>query len=169
MSEVEIKTPVSEEQIRSLALGDIVFISGEIYTARDEAHLRALKYQKEGKEIPVAFADSIVFHCGPIMQKDGEKWNLVAAGPTTSSRMNSLEPDFIKNFNVRGIIGKGGMSNVDTVFWFDLGMPEALWVLNGNRFGPLIVAMDSHGKSLYDDVNKKTQENLPSVREKLGL
>jgi fumarate hydratase subunit beta len=199
MSEVEIKTPVSEEQIRSLALGDIVFISGEIYTARDEAHLRALKYQKEGKEIPVAFADSIVFHCGPIMQKDGEKWNLVAAGPTTSSRMNSLEPDFIKNFNVRGIIGKGGMSkptldamgetgcvylaitggaallaakgieSVDTVFWFDLGMPEALWVLKGNRFGPLIVAMDSHGKSLYDDVNKKTQENLPSVREKLGL
>jgi fumarate hydratase subunit beta len=199
MSEVEISTPVSEEQIRNLRLGDVVYISGDIYTARDEAHLRALKYQKQGKEIPVRFADSIVFHCGPIMQKEGENWHLVAAGPTTSSRMNSLEPDFIKSFNVRGIIGKGGMSkptldamgetgcvylaitggaallaakgieSVDTVFWFDLGMPEALWVLKGQRFGPLIVAMDSHGNSLYDDVNKKTQKNLPSVKEKLGL
>ena len=62
-----------------------------------------------------------------------------------------------------------GIESVDTVFWFDLGMPEALWVLKGQRFGPLIVAMDSHGNSLYEDVNKKTQENLPSVREKLGL
>lgn len=199
MGEVELKTPVSEESIRNLKLGDVVYISGEIYTARDEAHIRALKYQKQEKDIPVDFVDSIVFHCGPIMQKEGESWHLVAAGPTTSSRMNSLEPDFIKNFKVRGIIGKGGMSkptldamgetgcvylaitggaallaakgieSVDTVHWFDLGMPEALWVLNGKRFGPLIVAMDSHGNSLYDDVNEKTKENLPKVRERLGL
>jgi fumarate hydratase subunit beta len=199
MSELEIDTPVTEAQIRDLKSGDVVYISGDIYTARDEAHIRALKYKEQGKDIPVDFADAIVFHCGPIMQKDGERWHLVAAGPTTSSRMNSLEPDFIRTFNVRGIIGKGGMSkptldamgetgcvylaitggaallaakgieSVDTVHWFDLGMPEALWVLKGRRFGPLIVAMDSHGDSLYDEVNAKTQENLPGVREKLGL
>jgi fumarate hydratase subunit beta len=199
MTEIWLETPIKEIQIRDLKVGDVVYLNGELYTARDEAHLRALKYQKEGKEIPVDFADSVVFHCGPIMQKEGEGWHLVAAGPTTSSRMNSLEPEFIKNFGVRAIIGKGGMSkstlnamslsgcvylaitggaallaakgikNVKTVYWFDLGMPEALWVLESQDFGPLIVAMDSHGNSLYDKVNEKTQENLVEVKEKLGL
>jgi fumarate hydratase subunit beta len=199
MSEVWLESPISEVQIRDLKVGDVVYLSGEIYTARDEAHIRALKYQKNGEKVPVDFVDSVVFHCGPIMQKEGEGWHLVAAGPTTSSRMNSLEPEFIRKFGVRAIIGKGGMSkptldtmketgcvylaitggaallaakgikNVKTVHWFDLGMPEALWVLESEEFGPLIVAMDSHGNSLYDKVNENTQKNLPDVREKLGL
>lgn len=199
MSEIWLETPISEVQARDLKVGDVVFLSGEIYTARDEAHIRALKYKKKGEEVPVDLADSVVFHCGPIMQKEGEGWHLVAAGPTTSSRMNSLEPDFINKFGVRAIIGKGGMSkptldtmketgcvylaitggaallaakgikSVKTVHWFDLGMPEALWVLESEDFGPLIVAMDSHGNSLYDKVNENIQKNLPEVKMKLGL
>jgi fumarate hydratase subunit beta len=199
MTEIWLETPIEEIKIRDLKVGDVVYLNGEIYTARDEAHLRALKYKREEKEIPVDFKDSVVFHCGPIMQKDGENWHLVAAGPTTSSRMNSLEPDFIKNFGVRAIIGKGGMSrptldamketgcvylaitggaallaakgikNVKMVHWFDLGMPEALWILESQDFGPLIVAMDSHGNSLYDKVNENIQKNLPEIKDRMGL
>jgi tartrate/fumarate subfamily iron-sulfur-dependent hydro-lyase beta chain len=113
--------------------------------------------------------------------------------------MNSLEPGFIEKFGVRAIIGKGGMSsatleamkkfgcvylamtggtailaakgieNVKGVHWLELGMPEALWILEASNFGPLIVAMDSHGGSIYQDVEGNIKENLKDVRAKLGL
>jgi fumarate hydratase subunit beta len=199
MSEIKLSTPPDESAVRSLKAGDIVYLSGDIYTARDEAHLRALEYSKEGKEMPVDFSNSAVFHCGPIMQKENDSWHLVAAGPTTSARMNSLEPEFISTLKVRAIIGKGGMSkptldamkefgcvylaitggaallaakgirNVRDVHWLDLGMPEALWILEGMDFGPLIVAMDCHGSSLFEKVNQNTENNIPKARMKLGL
>jgi len=133
------------------------------------------------------------------MQKKNEKWHLIAAGPTTSSRMNSLEPEFIEKFEIRAVIGKGGMSkptleamdkfgcvylamtggtavlaakgikDVKDVHWLDLGMPEALWILEGEDFGPLIVAMDSQGNSLYENVQNETNKNIAEVRVKLGL
>jgi fumarate hydratase subunit beta len=197
--EKKIRTPLDEKSIDDLKIGDVVYISGEIYTARDEGHIRALEYLNEGKEIPVDFKDSAVFHAGPIMKKENENWHLIAAGPTTSSRMNSLEPDFIKKFQVRAIIGKGGMSkptldamgevgcvylattggaalksamgisNVKNVHWQDMGMPEALWVLEASDFGPLIVAMDSHGNSLYEKVKENVDKNVSEAKRKLGL
>ena len=86
-------------------------MNGEFYTARDEAHLHALEAHKKNEPLPVKLEGAAVFHCGPIVKKlDGDKWELVAAGPTTSSRMNTLEPEFIEKFKVRAIIGKGGMS-----------------------------------------------------------
>jgi fumarate hydratase subunit beta len=128
-----------------------------------------------------------------------EAWEVVAAGPTTSSRMNTLEPDFIKRFGVRVIIGKGGMSKptveamqefgcvylsftggaailaargikkVKGVHWYELGMPEALWVLEGEGFGPLIVSIDAHGNSIYETVDKSVKQNIPEIRKKLKL
>lgn len=199
MKKVKLTTPLDDNEIRALKIGDVVYLNGEIFTARDEAHIRALEYLEEGKEQPVKLKDAAVFHCGPIMQKEGEKWRLIAAGPTTSSRMNSLEPEFIEKFSIRAIIGKGGMSkptlnamkkfgcvylaitggaallaakgikSVKNVHWLDLGMPEALWVLEGENFGPLIVAMDSHGNSLYEQVEGDTKKNIVDVRRKLGL
>jgi fumarate hydratase subunit beta len=133
------------------------------------------------------------------MRKTGDKWVAVAAGPTTSSRMNSLEPQFIEKFRPGAIIGKGGMSqptvdamkkygcvylaitggaavlaaqgikSVSGVEWFELGMPEAIWILNAENFGPLTVAIDAHGNSLYADVNLKIKENEKKARAKLGL
>jgi fumarate hydratase subunit beta len=127
------------------------------------------------------------------------EWELVAAGPTTSTRMNTLEPQFIEKFGPRVIIGKGGMGKetlkamekfgcvylaltggaavlaakgikkVKGVEWFDLGMPEALWILEGENFGPLIVAMDTHGNSLFDDVEKEIAANVVKIKKKLGL
>lgn len=191
--------PFKEEDIYGLTLGETIYITGEFYTARDEAHMRALEYLEEGKSVPVDFKDKAVFHCGPIVRKLDGGWEIVAAGPTTSTRMNSLEPQFIEKFRPRAIIGKGGMGKetldamkqfgcvylaitggaavlaakgikkVKGVEWLDLGMPEALWILEGETFGPLIVAMDAHGNSLYDKVEAEIKENTQKIKKKLGL
>ncbi|MCK4433754.1 MAG: fumarate hydratase C-terminal domain-containing protein [Methanomicrobia archaeon] len=167
-----LKTPLSKEDVTSLNLGVPVFITGKIYTFRDETHKKALK---EGLPDNINLERQLIFHCGPIIKND----TLIAAGPTTSSRMNSMECEFIKKFDIAGIIGKGGMDESvlecmkdnGTVYlsmtggcallplkttklikgyWKELGMPEALWVLECNKFGPLIVSM-GNGKSLYGD------------------
>lgn len=199
MADVKLTIPLSEDDVRNLKLGDSVYLSGTMYTGRDEVHIRALEYLEEGKEIPVDFKDMAIFHCGPIMKKENEHWSVVAAGPTTSTRMNSLEPQFIENFGVRAVIGKGGMSRltieamerfgcvylaitggaailaangmkeVKGVEWFDMGMPEAIWIVETENFGPLTVAIDAHGNSLFEGVEKEVERNLPAVRSKLGL
>ncbi len=194
-----LKTPLSENDVRSLNVGEAIYLDGVVYTGRDEVHIHALEYLEKGKNIPVDFKGAALFHCGPIMRKVGEEWEVVAAGPTTSSRMNSLEPQFIEKFRPGAIIGKGGMSqptidamkqygcvylaitggaavlaakglkSVSGVEWYELGMPEAVWILNAENFGPLTVGIDTHGKSLFADVSDKVKENEPAVRERLGL
>lgn len=105
-----LKTPVKEEDLRKLRAGDLIYITGTVITARDEAHLKALELHKEGKETPVSFIGRGVFHCGPIMQKDESgKWKVIAAGPTTSARMEIFQDNFIEAFRPAVIIGKGGM------------------------------------------------------------
>lgn len=199
MVERRLRLPAGEGVVRGLAAGDIVYLTGALYTARDEAHMRALELRREGRELPVNFADGAVYHCGPIVAKEGGGWRLVAAGPTTSSRMNSLEPDFIRETGARLIIGKGGMSagvlealgrhgaaylafpggaavlaarrvrRVREVHWLDLGMPEALWVLEAEEFGPLVVAMDSAGRSLYQTVSAEVERRAADARRRLGI
>jgi len=199
MATYKLTTPISEEQIRKLKANDVVYITGTIVTARDQAHKKALQLHKEGKQLPINLEGLAVFHCGPIVKKEGDKWTIVAAGPTTSTRMDIFEDEFIKSFKTRVIIGKGGMGkrtadamqkygaiygaftggaavlaakalkNVKTVEWFDLGMPEALWILEAEEFGPLTVAIDSHGNNLFEDVKKKTEENRMAIYKKLSI
>jgi len=194
-----LKTPLAESDVRALELGETIYLDGVIFTGRDEVHIHALEHLEKGKPIPVDFKGSALFHCGPIMKKVGDKWVAVAAGPTTSSRMNSLEPQFIEKFRPGAIIGKGGMSqptvdamkkfgcvylaitggaavlaargikSVSGVEWFELGMPEAIWIMNADNFGPLTVAIDANGNSLYTAVGAKIKENEQKVRAKLGL
>jgi len=115
MPEHHLKTPISPVDLKSIRIGDIVYVTGTVITARDEAHLKALEYHKEGKEIPVNFTGMGLFHCGPVMKKDEEnKWQVVAAGPTTSARMEIFQDDFIKTFHPGLIIGKGGMGERTT-------------------------------------------------------
>jgi len=105
-----LKTPISEAEIRELKVGDLVYVTGTIITARDEAHLKALELHEQGLEPPVSFTGRGVFHCGPIMKKDESgKWRVIAAGPTTSARMEIFEDKFIAAFKPAIIIGKGGM------------------------------------------------------------
>ena len=194
-----LKTPLSEDDARGLKVGETVYLDGVVYTGRDEVHIHALEYLEKGKKVPVDFKGAALFHCGPIMRKVGEQWEVVAAGPTTSSRMNSLEPQFIEKFRPGAIIGKGGMSHptidamekygcvylaitggaavlaakgikkVHGVEWYELGMPEAIWIMEADNFGPLTVAIDAHGNSLFVDVGTKVKENEAKVRQKLGL
>lgn len=199
MAQVRLKTPIKEEDVRKLKAGDIVYLDGIIYTGRDEVHIHALEKAEHGEKPPVDFKGCALYHCGPIMKKVGNEWQLVAAGPTTSSRMNSLEPKFIETFRPSAIIGKGGMSQptidamakfgavylaitggaavlaakgvkkVHGVEWFEFGMPEAIWILEAENFGPLIVAIDTHGKSLYQDVEAKIKKNIEVAKKKLKL
>ncbi len=179
-----LNSPVDEKTVRSLKVGDIVYINGPVITGRDEVHIRALQYRDEGKKTPECLNGAVLYHCGPIMNKTDGIWEVVAAGPTTSARMNKLESKMIKEFKIRAIIGKGGMSDdvvetmkeegcvylaatggsavtlaeglakVEGVEWEDLGMPEAIWKFETNRLGPLIVAIDSNGNSLYKQVRE---------------
>jgi len=199
MAVYHLKTPISEDEIRKLRVNDVLYITGIIVTARDQAHRRALEYLREGKPLPLKLEGLAVYHCGPVVSREGDRWVAVAAGPTTSTRMDLFEDEFIKNFKVRVVIGKGGMGRRTTeamakygavygaftggaailaakaiksvrgVEWLDLGTPEALWIFEVENFGPLTVAIDSHGNNLYLDVAKNVEENRRRIYEKLGL
>lgn len=180
---LNLKIPLSNDDIKKLKVGEVIYLSGTIYTARDRAHQRILD---EGP--PVDLKGAVIFHAGPIIkssrQDDDLCYEVVAVGPTTSTRMNPYQGDVLK-LGVKAIIGKGGMdentasalaennaaylaavggcaalytksiSKVKNVYWIDLGVPEAIWELEVKNFGPLIVAMDSHGHNLYREVKKK--------------
>jgi len=108
--EYHLKTPVPEKEIRNLRAGDLIYVTGTVITARDEAHLKALELHEKGEAPPVDFKGNGVFHCGPIMQKDDSgEWRVVAAGPTTSARMEIFQDEFIKVYRPSVLIGKGGM------------------------------------------------------------
>lgn len=199
MATYKLKTPISEAEIRKLKIGDTLYVSGTIVTARDQAHRRALEFAKQGKVLPVKLEGLAVYHCGPVMRMENGKWTAVAAGPTTSTRLEVYEPDFIRTFKPRVIIGKGGMGerttnamakygavygaftggaavlaakairNVTAVAWLSLGMPEALWILEVEDFGPLVVAIDSAGNNLFMDVAERVEENKLRIYRSLGL
>ncbi len=199
MAVYKLKTPISEEDVRKLKMNDVIYITGTMVTARDSAHKRALEFFKKGKPLPINLQGTAVFHCGPIVRKEDDKWTVVAAGPTTSTRMDIFEDEFIKAFKVRVVIGKGGMGkrttdgmkkygavygaftggaavlaakaikNVRGVEWFDLGMPEALWILDVEEFGPLIVAIDTHGNNLFENVKKEVEGNRQKIYERLSV
>ena len=199
MAVYKLKTPITEEQIRKLNVNDTIYITGTMVTARDQAHRRALELAKKGEKIPIDLKGLAVFHCGPIVKKEGDKWIPVAAGPTTSTRMDIFEDEFIKTFGVRVVVGKGGMGkrtteamqkfgavygaftggaavlaaraikNIRAVEWYDLGVPEALWIFEVEEFGPLTVSIDSHGNNLFEDIKKQVEENKKQIYTKLGL
>ncbi|MFX0125628.1 MAG: FumA C-terminus/TtdB family hydratase beta subunit [Candidatus Hodarchaeota archaeon] len=199
MAEFHFTTPISKEDVQKVKIGDVIYISGTIFTARDEAHERALHLAEKGEKMPIDFEGLAVYHCGPVVRQIGDEWEIVAAGPTTSTRMDLFEDEFIKTFNVNVVIGKGGMGDrtakamkeykaiytafvggaavvaakgikrVKEVHWLDLGTPECLWVLEVDKFGPLIVGIDSNGDSLFKDVAQKAQGNLSKIGEFLGI
>jgi len=190
-----LTTPVSEGEVRRLRIGDVVRISGEMFTARDEAHHRALQWAEEGRDLPMDVEGLPMYHCGPLARKLEVGWRIISAGPTTSTRMEQFESEFLKHFKVPVIIGKGGMGRrtadamkehgaiyaafpggagalaaqsiveVQGVDWLDLGMPEALWHIRVERFGPLVVAIDSHGDNLYEVLQGEFEANVRRIRQ----
>lgn len=199
MAVYKLKTPISEDDIRKLKVNDVLYVSGTMVTARDQAHRRAIEFFNQKKALPVNLEGLAVFHCGPVMSKEGDKWTAVAAGPTTSTRMDIFEDEFIKDFKVRVVVGKGGMGkkttdamakygavygaftggaailaakaikNVKNVEWLDLGMPEAMWIFEVEEFGPLAVAIDSHGNNIFTDIQRTVEANKQKIYQKLGI
>ena len=191
---VKLQAPITEEQIRSLNVGDVVSITGRMYTGRDAIHHHLMG---EGVEAPVDLNGQIIYHCGPVMAKDdNDNWTVKAAGPTTSIREEPYQGDIMKRYGIRAVIGKGGMGpktlkaleehggvylnaiggaaqyyadcikSVDGVDLMEFGIPEAMWHLAVEDF-TAVVTMDSHGNSLHADVDKSSLEKLAMHAERV--
>jgi fumarate hydratase class I len=185
--EVAIHAPLTEEAVRSLKVGDVVLVSGRMFTGRDAVHSHLMKHDP-----PVDLRGSVLYHCGPVVVKEGDNWRVTAAGPTTSIREEPYQGDIIKRYGIRAVIGKGGMgaktlaamnehgavylnaiggaaqfyarsiTSVDGVSLLDFGTPEAMWHLMVEDF-PAIVTMDAHGNSLHKDIEQESAEHLAAL------
>lgn len=171
-------TPISEEDLKDIKIGDIVYLTGSLTTCRDVAHRRLVEGHRE---LPVDVRNNAIFHAGPIIRPlENDKFEMVSVGPTTSMRMEKFEKEFVEQTGVKVIIGKGGMGPnteyacknfkaIHCVFpagnavvaateveeivkaeWRDLGMPETLWNCRVKEFGPLIVSIDAQGNNLFE-------------------
>jgi fumarate hydratase subunit beta len=185
---MRLEAPFSEEKIRSLRVGDLVEINGLLFTGRDTVH----KYLHDGNEPPVDLTDSMIYHCGPVVVREGEAWVVKAAGPTTSIREEPYQHEIIRKFHLRGVIGKGGMGSktleacretgcayfhavggaaqvlaarivgVRGVHLMEFGSPEAIWEFEVRDF-PVVVTMDSHGASLHRDLSEASGARLREI------
>lgn len=188
MAVYELTLPLDDATVEKLQVGDIIYLNGQVCTARDIAHLKLRELADAGKPFPEDLRGGALFHAGPVMKKDAQgKWYLSVIGPTTSIRMEP-HADFVGQQGVKVIIGKGGMGDgtkaalqkykqvyvqacpgcavvlaagivgTKEPHWFEHGMPEAMWPLQAKHFGPFLVTMDSHGNSRYDKVRDYAQK-----------
>ena len=185
--EVALTTPIDETTVRSLKVGDVVLISGPMFTGRDAVHAHLMKH-----EPPVDLHGAALYHCGPVVQKEGDRWRITAAGPTTSIREEPYQAEVLRRYGVRIVIGKGGMGArtleglretgavylnavggaaqfyartieaVEGVSLLEFGTPEAMWHLRVKDF-PAIVTMDAHGNSLHKEIEAASAEALAAL------
>jgi len=184
---IKIQLPVSADEIRKLKAGDEVAITGVMITGRDTAHKWLV--ETDGDDVRELIKDSMIYHCGPVVKQEGGKYSFVAAGPTTSIREEPYEAKVIEKYGVRGVIGKGGMGAstlaacgehgsvylsavgglatilarsvvevIDVHKLEEWGAPEAMWVIRVEDF-PAVVTMDSHGKSIHDEIATLSKAN----------
>jgi fumarate hydratase class I len=186
--EIVLEPPLSAEQMRKLKVGDVVLIRGEVFTGRDAVHAHLMKNPP-----PVDLNGAVLYHCGPVMLKQGDEWFVKAAGPTTSIREEPYQADVLRKYGVKAIIGKGGMGaktlaglkecgavylnavggaaqyyartveKVLGVHLMEFGIPEAMWHLRVKDF-MAIVTMDAHGNSLHAEVEEATGRVLETLK-----
>ncbi|MBI2305614.1 MAG: fumarate hydratase C-terminal domain-containing protein [Chloroflexi bacterium] len=197
MKTVHLQTPLTTEQVRSLQVGDTVFISGTIWTCRSRFHSYFID---EGHQPPLDTKEkNVLIHCGPIMEWTDTGWKNRAISITSSIRFEKWSPEVIRRLNIKAIIGKGTMGDasveamkevgcvhlsrtgvfagafssrvkeVSEVHWLHLGLPEALWVLEITDFGPLVVEIDVLGRRYHSQVAESVQKNLPLIYQRLGI
>ena len=200
---LRLTTPISDEEIKGLHVGDTVHLNGIIVTGRDAAHkfmietfIRNAPPPEEEmlhEELKKLLDGGVIYHCGPVVKKnEDDSWSYVAAGPTTSIREEVYQPEVIAHFNLKGVIGKGGMGantlkacqdqpavyfhaiggaasliaqsvkEVITVYKMDFGVPEAMWVIRVEDF-PVVVTMDSHGESIHNQVLARSKARLEAL------
>jgi fumarate hydratase class I len=187
--EIVLRPPLDESTVRSLRVGDLVLVTGRIYTGRDAVHAHLMKH-----EPPVDLRGAVLYHCGPVVMREGEGWRVTAAGPTTSIREEPYQAEIIRRYGVRAVVGKGGMGaqtlealgergavylnavggaaqfyartveRVEGVSLMEFGTPEAMWHLTVKDF-PAIVTMDAHGGSLHRDLEAESGRRLELLRQ----
>jgi tartrate/fumarate subfamily iron-sulfur-dependent hydro-lyase beta chain len=188
---LDITVPV--EDVSNLKIGDVVYITGLVATMRDQATRRLITYFQSKTEIPFDLQGIPIFHCGPVVRRTDTGWRVESLGPTTSARMEDLLEPFLKASGAKIIIGKGGFSEkstdifkrfkavycnppggasallsksvrkVSAVYWLDLGLPEALWLLEVYRLGPMFVTIDSHGGNIYSMVRERALKKISEI------
>jgi fumarate hydratase, class I len=189
--EIPLRAPMTEEQVRSLKVGDVVLVSGPMFTGRDAVHAHLMKHDP-----PVDLRGAVLYHCGPVVVKDASSsggWRVTAAGPTTSIREEPYQAEILKRYGVRAVVGKGGMGaktlaglkesgavylnaiggaaqfyagcieRVTGVSLMEFGTPEAMWHLEVRDF-PAIVTMDAHGNSLHKEVEQESGAVLETLK-----
>lgn len=185
-----ITLPLTKEKVLELKVGDVVLINGQIVTGRDKIHKFLFSQMPPKEQIPFALEGTIIYHCGPIIRKTRKGFECIAAGPTTSIRLEMYEHSLISEYGLNGVMGKGGMGKqtlkalkddgcvylhavggaavylagrvkrvVDVWKLDDFGMSEAMWLLDVENF-PAVVTMDAHGKSLHEEIDKKSFEEF---------
>jgi fumarate hydratase class I len=193
MNSIRLATPLSEEAVRALKAGDRVLLSGMVVTARDRAH-RYLVEEATAKDLPFNLAGGVIYHCGPITQKKADgAYELFAAGPTTSARMNPYLAGVLEKYTVRAVIGKGGMDaaalaamkRFGAVYLHAVGGAAQVLAsavrkvhagFKAEEFGapeglwllevedfPAVVTMDTHGHSLHEDVAAASAKALKGL------
>lgn len=191
-----LTTPIHDDDLQSLRVGDVVYLTGRLVTCRDVAHRRLIEQKRE---LPVQLDGGAIFHAGPIVRKKNDgRYEMVSIGPTTSMRMEQFEYEFIKQTGVKLIVGKGGMGEdtarackefkaVHAIFpggcavlaatqveeiegaeWTDLGMPETLWINRVREFGPLIISIDIEGNNLIMENKADFQRKKKPILEKIS-
>jgi L(+)-tartrate dehydratase beta subunit len=191
MPHYKLQTPLSEADIRQLKLEDTLSIDGTIFGIRDATQIRIFD---EGIAPPVDLTGSVCIHTAPGVRKlpDGT-YEKICIGTTTSTRMDRFVPGLLEQYGVRAVVGKGGLlqgsvdamariggaylaivggaaaletlqiEEIEQVWWEDL-MPECLWKFRVKDFGPLIVAIDSHGNSLYRNIQERAAERIKALQ-----
>ncbi len=177
---IKINLPVSEADIRNLKVGDEVSLNGIMLTGRDSAHTWLLEEKQE--DVKDLLKGSVIYHCGPVVKKENDEWKFVAAGPTTSIREEPYQGPVIKEYGIRGVMGKGGMGEKTlkalgengSVYLHAVGGAATLQgqavkkvhgVIKLEEFGvpeamwiievddfQAVVSMDSHGNSLHKEI-----------------
>jgi len=203
-----ITIPITDETILSLKVGEPLTLTGVMITGRDVVHKWLIETfikktrAPQGEDLQVygalkpILAGGVIYHCGPVVSGlDTKQYKFVAAGPTTSIREEPYQADVMKHFNLKGVIGKGGMgaktlqgcqdvpgvyfhaiggaatliaqsvTKVLGVYKLDFGVPEAIWVIEVKEF-PVVVTMDAHGQSLHEVVEKDSARVLAELLAK---
>ncbi len=195
MATYTLNAPLTEDVVRKLKVRDMVTLNGTIFGIRD---LTLIHIFDRKNEPPVSLQGAVLLHTAPSLKKVGDKWEKICVGTTTSGRMDRFTPGLMEKYGVRAIIGKGGqyqgsleamkkfggcylaivggaaavetkqILEVEKVYFEELH-PEALYQFKVKDFGPLTVAMDSHGNHLYFDVKAQAEKKLPEIYKRLGI
>ena len=196
MKDYRFKTPLTEADMRQLRVGDSVLLDGVVFGVRDANLIRVFDQKVPP---PVDWRGAALLHTAPNVEKIGPgKYRPVCVGTTTSMRMDRFTEGLLRDYGVRAILGKGGLSarsaelmqkhgacylsvtggaaametlqieELEAVYWEDL-MPECIWQFRFRGLGPLTVGIDTHGGNLQLEIQQQAQQRTAELLKKLGV